>query len=34
MPPGQVIGYGLRGDQIVMPTRETKHDPDAWRVRG
>ncbi|MEU6365726.1 hypothetical protein ABZ876_08215 [Streptomyces sp. NPDC046931] len=31
--PGQVIGYGLRGDQIVMPDREHKHDPAAWRAR-
>jgi hypothetical protein len=31
--PGQVIGYGLRGDQIVMPDRDYKHDPAAWRVR-
>jgi hypothetical protein len=31
--PGQVIGYGLRGDQIVMPDREHKHDPSAWRRR-
>lgn len=30
--PGSVIGYGLRGDQIVMPDRETKHDPAAWRA--
>ena len=29
--PGQVIGYGLRGDHIVMPDREHKHDPAAWR---
>ena len=31
--PGQVIGYGLRGDHIVMPDRDHKHDPAAWRVR-
>jgi len=31
--PGQVIGYGLRGDRIVMPDRDCKHDPSAWRVR-
>ncbi|MEU6012065.1 hypothetical protein [Streptomyces sp. NPDC047453] len=31
--PGQVIGYGLRGDHIVMPYREHKHDPAAWRLR-
>lgn len=29
--PGQVIGYGLRGDRIVMPDRDTKHDLAAWR---
>jgi hypothetical protein len=31
--PGMVIGYGLRGEEIVMPTRENKHDPAAWRRR-
>ncbi|MFH9072710.1 hypothetical protein [Streptomyces alboflavus] len=31
--PGTVIGYGIHGDQIVMPDREHKHDPAAWRVR-
>ncbi|MFF4791887.1 hypothetical protein ACFY2M_19460 [Streptomyces sp. NPDC001276] len=31
--PGTVIGYGLRGDQIVMPDREHKHDPAAWRAQ-
>jgi hypothetical protein len=31
--PGSVIGYGLRDDFIVMPGREHKHDPAAWRVR-
>lgn len=34
MPTGQVIGYGLRGDQIVMPSRDHKHDPRAWRSSG
>ena len=29
--PGTVIGYGLRGDHIVMPDRDHKHDPAAWR---
>jgi len=29
--PGAVIGYGLRGDHIVMPDRDRKHDPAAWR---
>ena len=28
--PGTVIGYGLRGDHIVMPDRDHKHDPAAW----
>lgn len=28
---GHVIGYGLRGDFIVMPPREVKSDPAAWR---
>lgn len=28
---GTVIGYGLRGDHIVMPGRDHKHDPAAWR---
>lgn len=31
LPPGTVIGYGLRGNHIVMPDREHKHDPAAWR---
>jgi hypothetical protein len=30
--PGQVIGYGLRRDLIVMPDRDHKHDPKAWRA--
>jgi hypothetical protein len=30
--PGEVIGYGLRGGSIVMPDRDYKHDPAAWRV--
>jgi hypothetical protein len=30
--PGQVIGYSLRGAPIVMPDRDHKHDPTAWRV--
>lgn len=30
--PGQIIGYGLRADPIVMPDRDHKHDPTAWRV--
>lgn len=32
--PNHVIGYGLRGDPIVMPDREHKHDPAAWRQGG
>jgi hypothetical protein len=32
LPPGMVIGYGLRGDHIVMPDRAHKHDPAAWRA--
>lgn len=30
--PGTVIGYGLRGDRIIMPLRDDKHDPAAWRT--
>jgi hypothetical protein len=30
--PGHVIGYGLRRDPIVMPDRDHKHDPAAWRT--
>jgi len=29
---GTRIGYGLRGDWIIMPLRDDKHDPAAWRV--
>lgn len=32
MTTGQVIGYGLDGQWIVLPDREHKHDPNAWRV--
>lgn len=32
LPPGHVIGYGLRGNQIIRPAREHKHDPAAWRA--
>lgn len=28
---GSVIGYGMRRDHIVMPDRDDKHDPTAWR---
>lgn len=31
--PGMVIGHGLRGDEIVMPDRDHKHDPKAWRAQ-
>lgn len=31
MRPGWVIGYSLRRGKIVMPSREDKHDPAAWR---
>ncbi|MEU3283360.1 hypothetical protein [Streptomyces antibioticus] len=31
--PGTVIGYGLYGDPIVMPDRDRKHDPAAWRAQ-
>ena len=30
MRPGQVIGYGLYGDLIVMPDRKDINDPAAW----
>jgi hypothetical protein len=33
MPTGVVIGYDRYGDPIVMPSRENKHDPRAWRTR-
>ncbi|MGW0837500.1 hypothetical protein [Streptomyces prunicolor] len=31
--PGAIIGYDLRAEPIVMPDREHKHDPKAWRVQ-
>lgn len=31
LPTGAVIGYGISGKPIVMPGREHKHDPQAWR---
>lgn len=34
LPTGALLGYGLRGDRIVMPSRENKHDPAAWRQPG
>lgn len=30
---GDVIGYGIHGHQIVMPDRDHKHDPKAWRAQ-
>lgn len=31
LPTNSVIGYSVHGDHIVMPDREHKHDPAAWR---
>lgn len=31
---GAVIGYDRHGDHIVMPDRDEKHDPAAWRQAG
>lgn len=31
MRPKHVIGYGVHGDEIVMPYRVDKDDPAAWR---
>jgi hypothetical protein len=31
--PGAVIGYDMRRNPIVMPDRDHKHDPAAWRRR-
>lgn len=30
---GDVIGYDIRGNEIVMPDRNGKHKPEAWRKR-
>ncbi|MEV4861455.1 hypothetical protein [Streptomyces ossamyceticus] len=30
---GDIIGYGIHGHHIVMPDRDHKHDPAAWRVK-
>jgi hypothetical protein len=30
--PGQVIGYGLYADLIVVPDRSGKNDPAGWRA--
>ena len=29
---GEEIGYGLGGQPIVMPPRDKRHDPTAWRA--
>ncbi|WP_328439338.1 hypothetical protein OHA71_23660 [Streptomyces sp. NBC_00444] len=29
--PGRVIGHGVYGNPIVLPTRDRKTDPAAWR---
>jgi hypothetical protein len=31
--PGQVIGYSIDGSQIVVPPKESRRDPAAWRCR-
>lgn len=31
MPPSNVVGYSVHADPIVMPDRDRKHDPAAWR---
>lgn len=28
---GDIVGYGIHGHPIVMPDRDHKHDPKAWR---
>lgn len=30
---GDIVGYGMYGHHIVMPDRERKDDPAAWRAR-
>lgn len=30
---GDIVGYGIYGHPIVMPDREHKHDPAAWRAQ-
>ncbi|MFI1723891.1 hypothetical protein [Streptomyces sp. NPDC020489] len=30
--PGRVIGHGVYGNPIVLPTRDRKTDPAAWRT--
>jgi hypothetical protein len=32
LPRGTVIGYDIGGRPVVMPDREHKHDPQAWRA--
>lgn len=33
LPPGTVIGYGRHAEPIVIPDRDRKNDPAAWRGR-
>lgn len=30
---GDIVGYGIYGHHIVMPDRDHKHDPAAWRAQ-
>lgn len=30
LPPGTVIGHGLRGDEIVVPPNNLREDAEAW----
>lgn len=30
---GEIIGYNHSGGVIVMPGRDEKHDPEAWKQR-
>lgn len=30
---GDIVGYGIHGHPIVMPDRDHKHDPAAWRAQ-
>jgi hypothetical protein len=30
---GDIIGYGVHGHHIVMPDRDHKHEPGAWRIQ-
>ncbi len=29
---GDVVGYGIGGHPILMPPRDKRHDPTAWRA--